>query len=197
MVTPRYIRLQEWARQYGISRITAWRMFRDETLPPELKAHKVGSIVYVLTNPDAKCGRVVGYAKMSSTDQKSQLEPQANRLWAWAGQNRIILDTVVQETASGLNDKRPKLLKLLSDPTVETILVEHRERLARFGIRMVDAMLKARGGGLLVIDAEEVPDDLVRDMTEILTCFCTRLYGRRSAENKAKRTLEPAANAEN
>lgn len=61
---------------------------------------------------------------------------------------------------------------------------------------MVDAMLKARGGGLIVIDAEEVPDDLVRDMTEILTCFCARLYGRRSAENKAKRALEAAANAE-
>lgn len=196
MVTPRYIRLQEWARQYGISRITAWRMFRDETLPLELKAHKVGSIVYVLADPAAKLGRTVGYARVSSADQKSQLEPQANRLWAWAGQNGIILDTVVQETASGLNDKRPKLLKLLSDPTVDTILVEHRERLAQFGVGMVDAMLKARGGGLIVIDAEEVPDDLVRDMTEILTCFCARLYGRRSAENKAKRALEAAANAE-
>ena len=192
----RYIRLQEWARQYGISRITAWRMFRDGTLPPELQAHKVGSIVYVLADPDAKPGRVVGYARVSSPEQKSQLDPQANRLWAWAGQNGIILDAVIQETASGLNDKRPKLLKLLADPTVQTILVEHRERLARFGVGMVDAMLKARGGGLLVIDAAEVQDDLVRDMTEILTCFCARLYGRRSAANKAKRALEAAENAE-
>lgn len=61
---------------------------------------------------------------------------------------------------------------------------------------MVDAMLKARGGGLLVIEAEQVPDDLVRDLPEILTCFCTRLYGRQSAENKVKRALEAAANAE-
>lgn len=107
MVTPRYIRLQQWARQYGISRVTVWRTFRDETLPPELKAHKVGSIVYVLTNPDAKFGRAVGYARVSSADQKSQLEPQANRLRAWAAQKRITLDTVIQETASGMNDKGP------------------------------------------------------------------------------------------
>lgn len=61
---------------------------------------------------------------------------------------------------------------------------------------MVDAMLQARGGGgVMVIDAEEVEDDLVRDMTDVLTCFCARLYGRRSAANKARRALAAAANA--
>ena len=196
MVEKRYIRLQDWARQYGMSRITAWRQFRDGTLPAELQAHKVGKIVYVLADPSAQSGRVFGYARVSSPEQKSQLQPQADRLWGWAGQNGILLAGVVQETASGLNDKRPKLLKLLADPTVTGIVVEHRERLARFGVAMVDAMLQARGGGLQVIDAEEVGDDLVRDMTEILTCFCARLYGRRSAANKARRALEAAQNAE-
>ena len=51
-------------------------------------------------------------------------------------------------------------------------------------------MLKARGGGLIVIDKSEVNDDLVRDMTEILTCFCARLYGRRSAANRASKALK-------
>ena len=118
------------------------------------------------------------------------MENQANRLWAYAGQNGILLDDVVSEIASGLNDRRPKLRKLLGDPTVHTIIVEHRERLARFGVGMVEAMLQARGGSLTVIDDVEAPDDLVRDMTEILTCFCARLYGKRSAANRAKRALE-------
>ena len=56
---------------------------------------------------------------------------------------------------------------------------------------MVDAMLQARGGGLLVIEDQEVGDDLVRDMTEILTCFCARLYGRRSAANRARQAIPP------
>ena len=43
---------------------------------------------------------------------------------------------------------------------------------------------------MIVIDAAEVPDDLVRDMTEILTCFCARLYGKRSAANRARRAVE-------
>ena len=130
-----------------------------------------------------------GKRTVSSHEQKSQLEPQANRLWAHAGQNGIKLDRVVSEVASGLNDRRPKLRRLLADPKVGTILVEHRDRLARFGVGMVDAMLQARGGGLLVIEDNEVDDDLVRDMTEILTCFCARLYGRRSAANRARKAI--------
>ena len=70
------------------------------------------------------------------------------------------------------------------------MIVEHRERLARFGAGMVETMLQARGGSLIVIDAAEVPDDLVRDLTEILTCFCARLYGKRSAANRARRAVE-------
>ena len=62
--------------------------------------------------------------------------------------------------------------------------------MARFGVGMVEAMLQARGGSLMVIDDAEVPDDLVRDMTEILTCFCARLYGKRSAVNRARRAIE-------
>ena len=74
-------------------------------------------------------------------------------------------------------------------PSIQSV-VEHRERLARFGVGMVEAMLQARGGSLLVIDDAEVPDDLVRDMTEILTCFCARLYGKRSAANRARRAMQ-------
>ena len=86
------------------------------------------------------------------------LENQANRLWAYAGQNGILLDQVVSEIGSGLNDRRSKLRKLLGDPMVHTIIVEHRERLARFVVGMVEAMLVARGGSLMVIDNTEVPD---------------------------------------
>ena len=101
----------------------------------------------------------------------------------------VKLDQVVSEVASGLNDRRPKLRRLLADPKVGTILVEHRDRLARFSVGMVDAMLQARGGGLLVIEDNEVDDDLVRDMTEMLTCLCAQLYGRRSAANRARKAI--------
>ncbi len=78
---------------------------------------------------------------------------------------------------------------------MSTIIVERRDRLARFGVGMVNAMLQARRGSLVVIHDAEVPDDLVRDMTEILTCFCARLIGTRSAASRAKRAPE-ATNAQ-
>ena len=171
-------------------RMTAWRHYNAGTLPPELQPKKIGNIIYVLAHPDAPEGRLVGYARVSSAEQKPHLENQANRLWAYAGQKGILLDGVVSEVASGMNDRRPKLRKILGDPSVHTIIVEHRERLARFGVGMVEAMLQARGGSLIVIDNDEVPDDLVRDMTEVLTCFCARLYGKRSAANRARRAIE-------
>ena len=82
-------------------------------------------------------------------------------------------------------------------PRWVTILVEHRDRLARFGVGMVDKPCWKHGvAGLLVIEDNEVHnevyDDLVRDMTEILTCFCARLYGRRSAANRARQAISSA-----
>lgn len=183
------MRLTEWGRQYGLDRQSTWRMLNEGRLPPGLQVERVGRIWYVVLPEEEPNLLTVGYARVSSHEQKPQLEPQADRLWAYAGRNGILLDRVVSEVASGLNDRRPKLRKLLADPEVGTILVEHRDRLARFGVGMVDAMLQARGGGLVVIEEKEVDDDLVQDMTEILTCFCARLYGRRSAANRARKAI--------
>ncbi len=69
-------------------------------------------------------------------------------------------------------------------------MVEHRDRLARFGFEMVEAALAAAGKRVVVVEEGEVTDDLVRDLLEILTSACGRLYGRRSARNRAKRALE-------
>jgi putative resolvase len=95
--------------------------------------------------------------------------------------------------ASGLNGHRPKILKLLADPAVLGVVVEHRDRLARFGSEYIEAALAAAGRKLVVIDQSERRDDLVPDMIEILTSFCARLYGRRAAKNRAQKALAAAA----
>lgn len=97
---------------------------------------------------------------------------------------------MVAEIGSGLNGRRKRLLRVLRDPKVSLIVVEHRDRLARFGFQMVEAALAAAGKRVVVVEEGEVTDDLVRDLSEILTSACGRLYGRRSARNRAKRALE-------
>jgi putative resolvase len=91
-----------------------------------------------------------------------------------------------------LNGTRPKLGRILSDPDVRVIVVEHRDRLARFGVQHLEAALGAQGRRIVVADPGETTDDLVGDMIEVLTSMCTRLYGRRGARNRAMRALTAA-----
>jgi len=98
----------------------------------------------------------------------------------------------VCEVGSALNGKRPKLRRVLSDPDARVIVVEHRDRLARFGVEHLEAALSAQGRRIVVADPGETTDDLVRDMIEVLTSMCARLYGRRGARNRAMRALTAA-----
>jgi putative resolvase len=72
------------------------------------------------------------------------------------------------------------------------VVVEHRDRLARMNAELVEAARSAHGRRLVVLDDGEVDDDLVGDMLEVLTSFCARLYGRRSARNWAQKALRCA-----
>ncbi len=96
------------------------------------------------------------------------------------------------EVGSGMNGARRKIRRLLADPRIGTLVVEHRDRLGRMNVELVEAALSASGRRLVVLDEGEVDDDLVRDMTEVLTSFCARLYGRRSARNRALKALNCA-----
>lgn len=80
---------------------------------------------------------------------------------------------------------------ILADPQATVIVVEHRDRLARFGVEHLEAVLSASGRRLVVLDPAE-SDDLVRDITELLTSMCARLYGRRAAKNRAERAVAVA-----
>jgi putative resolvase len=94
-----------------------------------------------------------------------------------------------------MNGKRRKLARLLADPKAETIIVEHRDRLARFGVEHLEAALRAQGRSIQVVEDGEVVDDLLRDMTEVLTSLCARLYGRAGARNRALRSITAAKRA--
>ena len=142
------------------------------------------------SSPDA--GITAVYARVSSGDQRADLDRQVARVSVWATSQGHSIDRVVTEVGSGLNGKRRKFLALLSDPSVTTIVIEHRDRFARFGSEYVAASLEANGRRLVVVDDAEVDDDLVRDMTEELTSFCARLYGKRAGVHRAAKAFAAA-----
>ncbi len=133
---------------------------------------------------------------MCSHDQRWDLDRQVARLTEWATERGHEVAQVVREVGSGLNGKRPKLARVLSDPSAMVIVVEHRDRLARFGVEHLQAALAAQGRRIVVADEGERTDDLVRDMIEVLTSMCARLYGRRGARNRALRAVTATKSAE-
>ena len=186
------MRFADWARSQGLKPREAWQRMKRGTLPPEMRPIRIGRFWFVEIEDPERLLRRVAYARVSSADQKPDLDRQKLRLLEYGQHQGWLFDAVVTEVGSGLNGTRRKLLKALGDSQLGWIVVEHRDRLARFGFEMVDSLLRARGGGVVVIKDREVDDDLVRDMTEVLTSMCARLYGRRSAKARACRALKAA-----
>ncbi|MEB3071937.1 IS607 family transposase [[Mycobacterium] vasticus] len=182
------MKLAEWARASGVHPQTAYRWFREGRMPVPARRLESGTIWVDATAP-GPAGRTVVYARVSSHDQRPDLDRQVARLTDWATSNGHVIGEVVCEVGSGLNGKRPKLRRILSDPSASVVVVEHRDRLARFGVEYLEAALSAQGRTVIVADAGETIDDLVRDMIEVLTSMCARLYGRRGARNRAMRAV--------
>ena len=185
------MKLADWARQNGVHPKTALRWYSQGKLP--VPARKIGQRTILVELPRRTGERVALYARVSSHDQRPDLERQLGRLLEWAGQRGLQVTQTVAEVGSGVRGSRPKLRRLLADKTVDCIVVEHRDRLARLGSEFMEAALLGAGRRLLVVDSKEVEDDLLRDMTEMLTSLCARLYGRRSARTRAARALKCAA----
>jgi putative resolvase len=189
------MRLKEWAAQQGIHYQTAWKWFRDGKLPvPALQTPSGTILVQPADATPSEDGGLGLYARVSSHDQRTDLDRQVSRLsqWAAAASAPARVVRVEAEVASGMTGRRPKLRRLLADPAVRTVVVTHRDRLARMNTELVEAALAAHGRMLVVLDDGEVTDDLVRDMVEVLTSFCARLYGRRSARNRALKAVRCA-----
>ena len=177
------MKLSVWAKENGVSYRAALNWFHAGTLPVPAQQLATGTIL--VDPPVSETGVVVAYCRVSSHDQKADLERQAGRVLTLSSECGIRIDRTVTEIGSGLHGRRTKLRKVLADPKVSTIVVEHRDRLARFGVEYLEAALAAHGRTVVILDDAELPDDLARDLTEVLTSMCARLYGRRSATRRA------------
>ena len=183
------MKLSEYARRTGVSYKTAWRWWHAG----KLDAYQVASGTVIVREiaqvagrpPDAQ--RVAVYARVSAAQNRPNLESQAERLVAYCAAKGYQVHQVVREIGSGVNDSRPKFLKLLADPLVTVIVVEHKDRATRFGFRYLDTLLDQQGRRIEVVNlAENGREDLVADLVAIVYSFCARLYGQRRAKRKTE-----------
>ena len=180
------MKLSQYAKKVGISYKTAWRWYKAGTLD----AYQTPTGMVVVRDPHLEkpeTGRIALYARVSSADQKSDLERQVQRLRDYAAAHGYQVAKEVTEIASGLNDSRPKFLKLLADASIGTIIVEHRDRGTRFGWSYLTTLLEVQGRRIEAVFPDETQDDLVSDFVSIITSMAARIYGRRGSRRKAER----------
>jgi putative resolvase len=134
--------------------------------------------------------KVAVYARVSSAEHRTNLDSQAELVTAFCAAKGWLVTKVVKECGSGVSDQRPQLLALLADTSVSHIVVEHKDRCARFGMTYIQTLLKAQGRELVIVnELEEDQADLMQDFVAIITSFCQRLYGHRRASLKKKQIL--------
>jgi len=180
------MKLSQYAKQQGISYKTAWRWYKAG----QLDAYQTPTGMVVVRDPKEVrpvTGRIALYARVSSLAQKEDLDRQVQRLKDYAAAKGYQVSKEVTEMASGLNDQRPKLEKLLAETSIGTIIVENRDRLTRFGSHYIETLLQAQGRHLEMIFPTDTGDELVDDFVAVITSMAARLYGRRQSKRRAEK----------
>src|SRR5437660_920697 len=180
------MKLSQYAKKVGVTYKTAYRWYRAGTL--DAYQTETGTVI-VRDKHDEKSltGRIALYARVSSLGQKEDLERQMQHLKNYAAAKGYQVSREVTEIASGLNDKRPKLEKLLADTSIGTIVVENRDRLTRFGSHYIETLLEAQGRRLEMIFQSDTGEELVDDFVAVITSLAARLYGRRQSKRRAEK----------
>lgn len=136
--------------------------------------------------------KVAVYARVSSSEHREHLERQAERLSQYCTVRGYQVALVVKEIASGVTDSRPKLLNLLKDTSMTRLVVEHRDRLTRFGFHDIEVLFSVQGRVMEVVNpAENDKEALLADLASMIYAFGARRYGQR----RAKRTTEKVVQA--
>lgn len=177
------MKLSEYADSIGVSYRTAYRWFKAG----KLDAYQLDTGTIIVNESIETPQGVALYARVSSHDQKDDLDRQMERLQSYAIAKGYQVQQIVTEIASGLNDSRPKLSKLLKDTSIGIIVVEHRERLTRFGFNYMADILETQGRKIEVVFPNDTKDDLVDDFVAIITSMAARIYGRRGNKNRTER----------
>ena len=182
------MKLSQYAKTVGVTYRTAFRWWQNG----HIKGFQLPSGTIVVTEGQDQSetkpeGLVAIYTRVSSHEHRANLERQARRLEDYCAAKGYRVQKVVKEIGSGVNDNRTKLLALLEDQRLTTIVVEHKDRATRFGFRSVEVLLRGQGRTLEVVNlAENDREDLLHDLVSVIYSFAARLYGQRRAKRKTE-----------
>lgn len=191
-----YIKVSEYAERMSLHIRTVYRYYHSGKI--QGYQDDVTGTIFIL-NPFKKGvesnvnNAVVLYARVSSSENKDNLEKQLDRLRLYANAKGYQVVKEIKEIGSGLNDNRAKLNNLLKNDldTFSILLVEHKDRLTRFGFNYIDIMLNTHNKKIEVINlVDNDREDLVQDFISVITSFCARVYGQRRSKRKTEALIK-------
>lgn len=179
------MKLSTYAKELGITYKTAWNWFKAGKIDG---AYQLPTGTVIVPNDIERQNNSYGvilYARTSSSQNKDLLERQVERLKEYAISKGYKIKQVVKEFGSGLNDERKQLTKILKENKYDKIIVEHKDRLTRFGFNWLQLLTNNRIE--VINESKEKDEDIVKDLISIIHCFSARIYGlRRSQKLKTK-----------
>lgn len=142
------MKLSDWAKREGLCYRTAYNLYKTGKLPVD--SYQLDSGTIIVKESSLVKSKTVIYSRVSSRDQKDDLIRQEQRLKDYCSKNGITISGEYSEIASGLNQNRIKLNKILKDSSITTIVVEHRDRLTRFGFNLIESSLNATNRNIML-----------------------------------------------
>lgn len=184
------MKLSDYAKKNSITYRTAFRHWKLGIIKG--KQLQTGTIVVFDEQEQEKLNNnVILYARVSSSENKDNLESQLKRIREYSEAKGYHIIKEVKEIGSGLNDNRQQLSKLLNDNDWSKIIVEHKDRFARFGLNYINILLNKEGKAIEIInEVDNDKDDLMQDFISIITSFCARIYGLRRSKRKTEKIIE-------
>ena len=183
-----YYKLSDYALKFNVTYRTAWNRYKQGKIKGAFMDETGHVCIPLPTVDDGTHKKAVLYARVSSHAMKENLHRQMDRLKDYAAANGYKVLAEKQEIASGLNDKRNHLIKLLQRDDWDTLIVENKDRLTRFGFNYLETLLTKANKKLVVMNAtdSDAKADLISDLVSIIYSFSARIYGLRRAKEKRK-----------
>ncbi len=146
-------------------------------------------------NRDKLPDKVCIYARVSSSENKDNLKRQSERLKSYSIAKGYQIYKIVEEIGSGVNDQRKQLNKLLKDKNYRLLIIEHKDRLTRFGFNYIKVLFNEIGKDIEIVnESSDSKEDLMQDLISIITNFCARLYGLRKSKRKTEKIIKELKN---
>jgi len=179
-------KLSTWAKENGLTYRTAWMWIKNGVFPNNYITTKTNRIFVIEDDEPATDNETtVIYARVSNQSRKKELDYQLDRCRLYCNAKGWTIRKEYKEVASGMNDNRKMMWEAINNQPTR-LVVENKDRLTRFGFNYLKRLLERLGTEVVVInEAEEDKEDLIKDLASVIYSFCARLYGMRRAANKA------------